>query len=310
MQWRAVTGQVSAVWLAGSICGHVVPTMAVLALWTGSGAGAAGVALLMLLGVLITYGIGSLTPAGSPLTGSRGRRVTWAVLVYGGGQALWLAGAFIAAEADLSLGLGSPAATALGGLPFALVSAFLAGRRTAVGALAVTVGLSVWSAYLIGQEDTREEIASRPGIDRPLMYVTATPPGYRTTRDFPGTSIFFTPVDQRVVTVWQDHDITVSVRRETAEGCPQGPLAVTFGQDEKPECAAERPDLWYVTGRIPEPEWGCPCGLHQYVRRDGEVLIRVGGSDAVDRTLLRQIILNARPATDAEIETLFTTMPG
>ncbi|TDP94990.1 hypothetical protein EV186_105222 [Labedaea rhizosphaerae] len=64
-------------------------------------------------------------------------------------------------------------------------------------------------------------------------------------------------------------------------------------------CTVERPGLAYVAGQ----DW------HEYYYRRGPVLVRVLGTRAVDRGILRAATLSARPATDDELLTMLPPEP-
>ncbi len=188
----------------------------------------------------------------------------------------------------------------------------LSRRGIAFGSVAVTTALVVTGVHAVGEQRAAKEakakaetFAARLDPVRDLLYVVHIP-GYRVTRDTSGVSAFFEPVDQTVVKVWQDHTIvlTAAYGEPATAKCAQTFLRPPFGFDEHPRCVLERPGLWYLTGRIPKPRWGCPCGLQGYVRQDGGVLVSVQSSDAVPREVLRDAVLSARHPTDDEARKL------
>ncbi|WP_214106609.1 hypothetical protein [Acrocarpospora catenulata] len=303
--------QIAAAWLVGSLLSPLLLWVVVVILFGGSPA------LLALLAVPM---VGALclvawtVRQGSPLTSrGPGGRVSWAALVFLVGAVGFVGGAWANAELELPFGR-EPLMFLASGLPFALAAGMLSQRRVALGAVAVTTALVVTTVYLVVQHRVDKQaaavaadLAARLQPVRDLLYVVQIP-GYRVSgRDTSGVSAFFEPLDQRVVKVWQDHTIVLTAERGWSEEmCAGAFLAAPLGRDEHPRCVLERPGLWYLTGRIPEPEWGCPCGLQQYIRQDGGVMVRVHSSDAVPREVLRDAVLNARHATEEEARELLT----
>ncbi|MGV9534144.1 hypothetical protein ACWDR9_10920 [Streptosporangium sandarakinum] len=303
--WTAPLGQIAGVWLVGSLLGPLLLEAGAMVLFGGHPLLLALPAALM-VGTL--YLVARLTPRGSALTSRQaGGRLSWSALVLLVGAAGWAGGAWATSDLDLPFGR-QPLMTLACGLPFALAAGLFSRRAVSLGAVVVIVALVATGTHLADRQraDGEEKaIAARPDPVRDLLYVVDIP-GYRVARDSSGVSAFFEPVDQKVVRVWQDHAISLTAERgEPATAtCPKTFLSAPLGRDERPRCVLERPGLWYLTGRIPEPKWGCPCGLRGYVRQDSGVLVSVLSSDAVSRDVLRAAVLGARRPTGDEARRL------
>lgn len=299
--------QIGLAWAAGVIIAPVAFYGCVAAALMG------GVIGLQLAGVGIALGavgllflLAGASKGETGLTSVWGWRIWWAILVFAGGMAAWVFGATMYTE--LGLSLGSAATLPLivaGGAGFGLSAAILAGRWFTLGGVAVVAVLIAGGSHLAGLRaaEQREFVSLEPVAPLSEPAYTTSIEGYRLHHD--GTTAFFSPQDQRVVKVWQDHELALGTARGeySTKTCREERLSVVFGRSERVTCTAERPGLWYRGARLPEPEQGCPCGIHEYVMQRGTEFIRIGASDAVPKETLRDAIVGARPLTAAELRT-------
>ncbi|MEU4703269.1 hypothetical protein [Nonomuraea dietziae] len=302
LHWIPTVAQIGSVWLIGLVVTPFVYGALLIAALSGNYAVMLIPAAAMILGL---YVVGSLTPAVSPMTVARGRRLVWSITVCLAGSAGWWAGLWVLAQPSASMPQNWPGI--LGGLPYALVAGVLMLRWTGLISLVLSGVLVIGGVFLFQEGRAEREataLAERVAPVRDLIYMVDIPGHQEAGRDSSWVVASFEPVDTTGVKVWQERTISLAATRGTLSACGGQTLAVAFGRDEEPSCLRERPGLWYLTGKIPKPKWGCPCGLHQYLRQDGGVLISVGASDAVPREVLRRAVLQARHATEADLRRL------
>ncbi|MGK5558563.1 hypothetical protein ACSNOI_43875 [Actinomadura kijaniata] len=314
VRWKLVLVQLAGVWVFGSVLTGMLVMAFVMALF---GAPLAGLAVAV-LGVGGLVFAGTVTADASPLTRARGTRVLWAVLVFAGGAAGLGFGAYANSALRLPLGENDLVVAALGGLPFALAAALLAVWWTAVPALLAVVAVVGSAVTVIDDRNDATAYAGhleRLGVPRELLFTT------RVTGHRPETvSVITAPaLTLRPATAgappaayYGADSITVRVERGTFSpaGC-RARLVTAVGEARRTSCAEERPGLWHRTGAMDKkPKWGCPCGLREYVLRRGPLLVRASATDGVAAGLVREAVLNARPATETEVRAALDAMYG
>jgi hypothetical protein len=136
--WALRAAQFVGAWAVGSLLTACVVPLLIFGVLFG---GAAGILLVSIpVGIVATVGllivVASLTGGASALT--LASRVGWAILVFVGGTAGWIAGALIF-QGEFP---GPPGAVlAYGGIPFALAAAACMGRWASAVTLLVAVAL-------------------------------------------------------------------------------------------------------------------------------------------------------------------------
>ncbi|MFE9206402.1 hypothetical protein [Micromonospora sp. NPDC007230] len=284
--------QLGAVWaLGGLLLPAVVQGLAPL-LFIGWGAVLAGA--LGGVAAVVTCLWLVITPTGSVsvLGGTAPRRACWALLVFGGGAALWRLGWAVTDEAQLGVSNHQVLTVVLGGVPFVLMAGMLLRPRPLrLGAAAALVGvaaLGLLALKHLGPDELPMRLQSA-GLDRSTAYAVEIP-GYRPVDDAYGGRLGtgdFLPADPNAVP--PPRYVTIVA---------YGPSAWRDGQCQVPvdshlstaDCTLESGGLAYVHGVVE----------HGYRVRRGAASVVVAGSLAVDRQLLRQAALTVRPATAAE----------
>ncbi|MGN9844343.1 hypothetical protein ACTMTI_40085 [Nonomuraea sp. H19] len=307
-----VAVQIALAWSAGSIIATTALCVGVVAFFSGALSIVALVAALVVLGAVgLLFLVATASREASPLTSTRGRRLGWALLVFAGGMGAWWSGAVLNSTLRLPLGSDPLLMVVASGAGFGLCAAILAGRWFTLGALMISIGLVAGGVHLTSREQARQQEQAWQEVAAPeqeLAYTTSIA-GYHMHHD--GMTAFFTPQNPGVERVWQDHAIALNTERGeySTKACGEPEVVVMFGRSEHVECTVERPGLWYRSGRIPEPKWGCPCGIHEYVMQRGARFVRIGSSDAIPKETLRDAIVQARPLTEAELrKTIPTSM--
>ncbi|MGW0515958.1 hypothetical protein [Crossiella sp. NPDC003009] len=274
-----VLGQLATAGFFGTV---IMPfgLISVLGALFGGGLPALGMTVAAALaGFAILYGAAALAPGESWLGGSRVGRCCWAVLVGGFGGLGWWLGWAVTNELGLAVSR-PPLGLLAGAVPFVLVAGLLLrGWYLAVGSLAVTVALGGWLlAGLAALPPDPAEVSRRlaaTSVDRTQLFATELP-GYRIRRDSAGWRLA-PPGEPRGA---KDVEVTAVPPGTATEAC-----AASL------ECAEDAPGLRYQR----------TAGQHGYVHQRERLAVRVLGSLGVDRKLLREAALAARPATDAEL---------
>ncbi|MFJ6674901.1 hypothetical protein ACIQMJ_27690 [Actinosynnema sp. NPDC091369] len=178
-----VPSQIAAVWVVTGLSAAFVGWLVLFGFFVGS---AALVGVGMLGPFVVVYLVGTLVPAGSPLTAGPLRRVGWAALV----TVLGLVGAvFYHAVVEASTPAKPPTWLVLPavGTPFALVAAMLAhGLAVRLAAVAVTVAavaFGLWFPTTMPADDPASRIRNA-GVPGGVLLI-ATPEGYL----FPSLSV-------------------------------------------------------------------------------------------------------------------------
>ncbi|GAA1566753.1 hypothetical protein GCM10009678_57080 [Actinomadura kijaniata] len=313
-RWKLVLVQLAGVWAFGSVLTGMLVMAFVMALF---GAPLIGLAVAV-LGVAGLVFAGTVTADASPLTRARGTRLLWAVLVFAGGAAGLGSGAYADSALKLPFGENELVVAVLGGLPFALAAALLAVWWTAVPTLLVVVAVVGGAVTVI--DDRKDATAyaghlERLGVPRELLFTTRVA-GYRpesvSVITAPKLTLRSVAAGAPAPAYYGADHITVRVERGTfpAADC-RARLVTDRGEAGRPSCAEERPGLWRRTGTMAgRPEWGCPCGLREYVLRRGPLLVRASATDGVAAALVRDAALNARPATETEVRAALNAMYG
>jgi hypothetical protein len=294
---RGVRWGLVQVGLAGAVGAVAVPMgtgLVVAALVTGqpvalvaaAGCFAAAVAALAL--------VAAVAPEESRLTGSRGGRVLWGLLVGGLGVGLWLLGWGVGDEAGLGISgdwtLWMPACV----VPFALVAGMLLRRwYLALGSLAVVVALSLVLLHALAAALPSEvdERLARAGVSRESIMVTAVP-GYH-VRPQP-TSWQLEPDDRTTI--------------------PPSPYVSLYPLPDAPDCETDPYDSKYPAVQACEVESPGLAHLRgaadsdAYVRRVEGGRLLLTAPKSFDRAVLRDAVLAARATEPAGSFT--TTVPG
>lgn len=194
-------------------------------------------------------------------------------------------------------------------------------RAATVGTIAALAGMAILGVAVVGrfQSEAREQRESEfqarlDSLDTDLIYHVSVDE-YAYLSPAVGYQFHLTPIDQEIVEVWQDHDIAVTVSRTPVAmpGCGPDPI---FGPDPWPRPVGDPPadeiaepvptrctpagrDLWYRTGE----------DRHEYLRREGEVVIRAGAGSRVEASFLREAVEEARLATADERVDLLRALP-
>jgi hypothetical protein len=156
-----------------------------------------------------------------------------------------------------------------------------------LGAVALTVAavfglLTVLAAAAPDEVDSRLAAAH---VERGQYFVVSIP-GYRPV---PNQGLWYLepedPPYLRAVSVYAD------LAMPPGDECKRAPMDTDLAQQAP--CTIERPGLAYLEG----PD------KHEYYYRRGPLLVRIVGTRAVDRDVLRTAALSVRPATDDELLT-------
>lgn len=289
------TGERSGIWTALVQVGAAGAVGAVMVA-TGVGFGLA--ALFMgpvavygfALGFLVLFvaalaAVASVTPEASWLTGSRGGRVCWGLLVCGAGIGLWWLGWRVSDEAGLGLSRSGvtwvPATIVL----FASVAGTLLRRwYLALGSLAVLVAVGLLllkelAGYLPSDLDQRLAAAH---VERDKVMV-ANLPGYHV---MPNQTSWQLVADDNAENPPSPYVSLYAVADEP--DCQRQPHDTRYPLTET--CEVDRPGLFYLPGGV----------QHAYVHRvDGRRFV-LKGPLSLDRKVLREAVLTVRPTSPPE----------
>ncbi|MDQ3787040.1 MAG: hypothetical protein M3422_07335 [Actinomycetota bacterium] len=276
---------------AGGVGALVLPfgfTYFVYAAWVGGGVGTLLIGALfvaVVTGLLVA--VAAVTREASRMTGTRGGRVGWALIVAGLGSVAWLVAFAVCATAEPDLNRNAMATFPFSALPYALAAGLLLRQWYAkLGAAACTVAsvvglLAVLAGTVPDEVDVRLAAAN---LSRGTVFVTDIP-GYHRV---PYQSVM-EPDDPRSVP--PPRYVTLYAYPDDPTGdCEPHPEDATMAGFP---CTVERPGLTYTAGVTD----------HQYFYRKGTLLLRIVGSLAVDRDVLRDAILNARPTAKPRVHT-------
>jgi hypothetical protein len=161
--------------------------------------------------------------------------------------------------------------------------------------------------YFLRTGSTLLQIVGSPAVDQTMLrdaVLRAAPsadPAFYTV-DIPGYTSMKTGIRQGISFQFADQTQIPAARYvelAVTKGSTAGQCAV-FEHSGYLECVGERPDLFYR--RLTDK--------HVYLHQRGGVEVRVLGGLGVDRNLLRDAALAARPATDEELLTMLPPAPN
>lgn len=301
--------QVAGVALAVAVSATVVPSLVVGLLFSGL---LLALPLLVVALVAVLALVGSLTPHGSRLTGTRGGRVAWAstVLVLGGGASGWFYARLRGLGADPTASV--PVGVALAAVVFALCAAVLTfRRRLALPALAVLAASAVTlGAIGVAQAPAREldERLAHARATREEVVVTSVP-GYALVdpahRSHGTDGVVVTYAEDAMFeddgTVWRSdwREFTLSATEADLYHCVAHP-------DDGPAspgdvaCESDAPGEWYSS-------W---FGQHEYAARHGDLVVVARAGHDVERDVLARAAVDARQARDDELLDVVPPAPG
>ena len=286
-----IAAQLVAVWLLGAMGLPMGFGLVAVAVFVGSGAMLVAVLVAAALAIGYLWFVVRLTAPVSLLGATAPRRALWVLLVLGGGTAMWGAGWALTDEAGLGISHNTALTLIFGGVPFVLVAGVLLRRwYLSLTALVVLLGLVATGLVALGQSgpDELTERLDHARLSRDMAYVVEVP-GYRPMDtvygDRLGTGLFL-PEDPAAIPPDHPGGGTYSVHISLV-------VYPVFADDFcfLAECSIESDGSTYVR-RV---------DTHEYVIRHSEVHVHVIGGLLVDRALLREVALAARPATDEEL---------
>ncbi len=276
---------------AGGVGALVLPygfTFFVYAGWAGGGVGAlvvGGLFVAVVTGLLVA--VAALTAGASRMTGTAGGRVRWALVVAGAGSVAWLVAFAACAKAEPDLHRNAMMTFPFSAVPYALAAGLLLREwyfKAGAVASAVASGvalLAVLAGTVPDEVDVRLDAAD---LDRGEVFVVDIPGYHRVPHQ-----AVMEPDDPRTVPPHRYVSL-FAYPGDPAGDCRPNPhdyLTPTA------PCTVERPGLTYTPGAVE----------HQYFHRRGTVLLHVVGSLAVDRDVLRDAVLTARPTAKPGIYT-------
>ncbi|BAL93198.1 hypothetical protein AMIS_79780 [Actinoplanes missouriensis 431] len=287
--------------------------------------GGLGLLLLPVVAVGLFFLAGTATSSASPATGPVARRFWWAVAVTAGGMTGVGGIAWLTTFFDIEYGEMAPWMLAAG-LPYTVVAALFLGRRLRLAVLAVVVLLGAGAAVAVQQQVRQEHAESRRAdllslLQAPLDQIYTTEiPGYRRTTTPVTATTDYEPTDQATVKYWREQTIVVTVSRTAVEGPDCGPDPLYVPQPAPvllpPDAPADAPAPVQPTPPPPPRPEEISCrpdgssllyrharGSHEYIRTDGDVVLRAGAGTVVDEALLRAAVLAARPISEDELAT-------
>lgn len=300
---RAVLRALLLVGACGGIGALVLPygfTYLVITAWTGGAVLALGAAVLFVAVVAaLLVGVASVVPDASGLTGTNGGRVGWALVVTVLGTVVWCVALAVYTEAEPELHRNAMMGFPLSAVPYALVAGLLLHQwyfKLGTMALVVASGAGLLSVLAGTVPDELEARLAAANIDRGSVFVAGIPGYHRVPQ--PG-SWMLEPDDSRSVPA--DRYISLYSYPDDPTGdCQPNPHDTMAGSP----CTVERPGLTYIVGVVE----------HEYFYRKGTVLLRIVGPHAVDRKVLREAILTARPTGDPDVYTAdidgYESQPG
>jgi hypothetical protein len=288
----------------GGIGALVLPygfTYLVIAGWTGGGAAALGAAVLFVAVVAaLLVGVAFVVPEASGLTGTNGGRVGWALVVTVLGTVIWCLGLAVYTEAEPELYRNAMMGFPLSAVPYALVSGLLLRQwyfKLGAVTLVVASGVGLLSVLAGTVPDELEARLEAANIDRGTVFVAGIPGYHRVPQ--PG-SWMLEPDDPQSVPA-NRYISLYSYPDDPTGDCRPNPHDTVVPVSP---CTVERPGLTYTRGVVE----------HEYFYRKGTVLLRIVGPHAVDRKVLREAILTARPTDDPGVYTAdvdgYESQPG
>jgi hypothetical protein len=316
-----VAAQLAAVYVLGCLTLPVGAGLFVVMLFGGG----FGLLLLPVAAVGLFFLAGTVTSSASPATGTAARRFWWAVAVTAGGMTGVVSIAWLTTVFEMKYGEMAPWMLAAG-LPYTAVAALFLGRRIRVAVLAVMIVLGVGATVSVQRqfqrqhaEDRRANLMSLLQVPLDQIYTTEIP-GYRRTTTPVTAMTAYEPSDQATVKYWREQDIILTVSRTAVQGPDCGP-DLLYVPPPAPvlrpsDAPADAPDPVQPTPPpAPRPE-EISCqpdgsallyrrgpGAHEYIRTDGNIVLRAGAGTVVDKALLKAAVLAARPITEDELET-------
>jgi hypothetical protein len=281
-----VLGALLLVGAAAGIGALVLPygfTYFMIAGWADGNGAALGAGLLLFAVVTaLLVGAASLVPDASHLTRTMGGRVGWALIVTVAGTITWML-ALSAYFEDATMAMPFSA------VPYALVAGLLLRQwyfKVVAMALVVALGVGLHTAPTATPAEPNELDArlAAANLDRGQVFVAHIPGYHRVPQQWA-----MAPDDPQSVP--PDRHLTLYAYPDDPTGdCQPHPNDTTFVDSP---CTVERPGLTYTVGVT----------SHQYFHRKGTLLLRTVGTLAVDRDILRDAALTARPATEPGIYT-------
>lgn len=288
-----IAAQLVAVWLLGAVAIPMGFGLVAVAVFAGSEAMLLAVLVAAALAIGYLWLVIRFTAPVSLLGATAPRRALWALLVFGGGTAMWGAGWALTDEAGLGISHHTVLTLIFGGVPFVLVAGVLLRRwYLSLTALVVLLGLVATGLVALRQSgpDELTERLDHARLSRDMAYVVEVP-GYRPVDtaygDRLGTGLFL-PEDPAALP--PDRFITVVAYQTTlrqAGVC--GPTALDSVLATA-ECTVEPDGLVYRLGVV----------HHGYQVSRGDLAVVVAGTLGVDRQQLRDAVRTLRPATAAE----------
>lgn len=253
--------------------------------WAGGGL-AALIACALVIAVVfaLLMAVAGIAPGASSMTGTREGRLRWALIVAVLGTGSWGVAFSVCAEAGPD---GNPMATLpFSAVPYALAATLLLRQWYLKACALVLTAASGFGLVVVLAGTVPDELAAQLAeahVNRDEVFVVDIPGYHR----LPRQSVM-RPDDPQAIP--PDRDITLYAYPDDPAGdCVPSSYDLTATSP----CVVERPGLAYTAGVVD----------HQYVHRKGTVLLRVVGSHAVGRDLLRAAVLAARPAAEPGVYT-------
>ncbi|GAB1641338.1 hypothetical protein [Krasilnikovia sp. MM14-A1259] len=315
-----VAAQLAAVYVLGCLTLPVAAALFVVLIFGGG----FGLLVVPVAAVGLIFLAGTVTSDASPATSTAARRFWWAVAVTTGGMVGVGGVAWLTTVFDMKYGEMAPW-TLAAGLPYVAVAALFIGRRIRVTVLAVVLILGVGAGMAVhGQfrrqhtEDRRADLMSLLRAPLDQIYTTEIP-GYRPTATPVTATTEYEPSDQATVKYWREQSIVLTVSHTAVQGPDCGPDVLCVPQPppvlRATDAPADGPEPVQPTAPPPRPE-EITCrpdgssllyrrgrGAHEYIRTDGNTVLRAGAGIVVDKALLKTAVLAARPVGEDELET-------
>lgn len=281
--------------LAGGVGALALPFgfMGILvAVWAGGIGRVLGAGVLYMVIVLAALVlVASLVPEASSLTRGTAGRVGWALIVAGLGTVAWFFAFAVYGEVNSEVSHNAMMAIPLSAVPYALVAGLLLRRwYLKLGALVLVVAsgfglLAVLAGTVPNELDARLAAAR---VDRGTVFV-AQIPGYHRVPQL--NALVLVPDDPQSVPPPRFISLYAYPDDPTGD-CQADPRDTDHNLSGFP-CTVEQPGLTYTPG----------AAEHQYVYRKGTLRLRIVGTIAVDRDVLRDAIRSARPTAVPEVYT-------
>ena len=317
---RPVAAHLAAVYVVGCLTLPVGAGLFVVMIFGGG----FWLVLVPMAAVGLFFLVGTVTSGASPATGTATRRFWWAVAVTAGGMTGVVGIAWLTTVFDMEYGEMAPWMLAAG-LPYTAVAALFLGPRVRVAVLAVVLVPGAVAAVAVQREVQRQDAEARRAglmsrLQVPLDQIYTTEiPGYRRTSTPVTATTDYEPSDQSTVEYWRERNIVLTVSRTAVQGPDCGPDPLYIPQPapvlRAPDAPADAPDP--VQPPPPPPprpeEISCRSddssllyrhvpGAHEYIRTNGDTVLRAGAGTVVDKQLLRTAVLAARPVSEDELE--------